>query len=236
MASSIIPRRFRNAFADPLQECPLFRELSPDSLQALDNIIQPISFEKGAILFAQGQLSYGVFILTCGRIKLTSVTVGGSVDLLAIAKKGEAIGLSAAVSGRPHAATAATTEMTQTVIIQRDSFLKFIQKHGDAAVRVAQVLAELYDVAQEERKGFLVRESTAQKLARLVLNLSAQLPEDGNHLRIGLTHEEIGNIIGTSRETVSRTLGVLKDRKILVLRNSKLMIHNRSALRHIAKA
>jgi CRP/FNR family cyclic AMP-dependent transcriptional regulator len=236
MASSIIPELFRDAFACPLQECPLFRELSPDSLQALDNIIQPISFEKGATLFAQGRQSYGVFILTSGRIKLTSVTVGGSVDLLAIAKRGEAVGLSATVSGRPHIATATTTEMTQTVIIQRDSFLEFIQKHGDAAVRVAQVLAELYDVAQEEKKSFLVRESAAQKLARLVLNLAAQLPEDGNHLRIGLTHEEIGNIIGTSRETVSRTLGVLRDRKILVLRNSKLMIHNRSALRHIAKA
>jgi CRP/FNR family transcriptional regulator, cyclic AMP receptor protein len=236
MSSSIFPRFVGNSCAGPLQECPLFRELSSDSLQALDNIIQPTSFEKDATLFAQGRLSYGVFILISGRIKLTSVTVGGSVDLLAIAKRGEAVGLSSAVSGRPHVATATTTEMTQTVIIQRDSFLEFIRKHGDAAVRVAQVLAELYDVAQEEKKGFLVRESAVQKLARLLLNLSTQLPENGNHLRIGLTHEEIGNMIGTSRETVSRTLGDLKNRNILVLRDSKLIIHDRSALRHIADA
>jgi CRP/FNR family transcriptional regulator, cyclic AMP receptor protein len=233
MASSIYPRFFGNS---PLQECPLFCELSPDSLKALDDIVQPVSLEKGVTLFVQGQRSCGVFVLISGQIKFTSVTVDGSISLLAIAKKGEAVGLSATVSGRPHVATATTTEMTQTLFIQRDSFLKILQKHGDAAVRVAQVLAELYDVAQEEKKGFLVRESAAQKLARFVLNLSAQMPEDGDHMHIGLTHEEIGNIIGTTRETVSRTLGVLKDRKILVLRDSMLMIRNRSALRHIAEA
>jgi CRP/FNR family transcriptional regulator len=236
MSLSTFPRFFGNSCAGSLQECPLFCALSSDSLKALDDIIQPISFEKGAALFVQGQRSYGVFVLTSGRIKLTSVTAGGSVNLFAIAKKGEAVGLSATVSGRPHVATATTTEITQTVIIKRDSFLEFIQKHGDAAVRVARVLAALYDTAQEERKGFLIRESAAQKLARLVLQLSAQLPEDGDHLRIGLTHEEIGQVIGTTRETVTRTLGVLKNRKILVLRDSKLMIHNRSALRHIADA
>jgi CRP/FNR family cyclic AMP-dependent transcriptional regulator len=236
MSSSIHPRFFGNSCARPLQECPLFYELSPDSVKALDDIIQPLSFEKGATLFTQGRRSYGVFVLISGRIKLTSVTASGSVNLFSIAKKGEAVGLSAAISGRPHVATATTTEMTQTVIIQRDSFLEFIQKHGDAAVRVVRVLAEHYDVAQEERKSFIIRDSAAQKLARLVLNLSAQLPEDGNRLRIGLTHEEIGSMIGTTRETVSRTLGVLKNRKILLLRNSKLEIHNRSALRHIANA
>jgi CRP/FNR family transcriptional regulator len=149
---------------------------------------------------------------------------------------GEAVGLSATISSRPHVATATATGMTHTVLIERDSFLEFIEKHGDAAVRVARVLAELYDVTQEEKKQFLVRESAAQKLARLVLNLSAQQAEDCDHLHIGLTQEEIGNIIGITRETVSRTLSDLKNRKILVVQDSKLMIHNRSALRKIADA
>jgi CRP/FNR family transcriptional regulator len=214
----------------------LFCELSPDSLKELDDIIEPITFAKGATLFAQGQRSCGVFVLGTGRIKLTSVSGNGSVNLFAIAKLGGVVGLSATVSGRPHVATATTTEVTQTVHIRRDSFLKFIHRHGDAAIRVAQVLAELYDVAQEERRSSLFRASTAQRLARFVLSLSAQLPEDCGQLHVGLTHEEIGNIIGTARETVSRTLGVLKNRKILVLRCSKLIIHNRSALRNIADA
>ena len=82
----------------------------------------------------------------------------------------------------------------------------------------------------------MVRESAAQKLARLVLNLSAQQPEGGDELHLGLTHEEIGHAIGTARETVTRTLGHLKNRRILVLQRSKLMIRDRSALRHIADA
>jgi CRP/FNR family cyclic AMP-dependent transcriptional regulator len=236
MTSSLTPQLPCNAFAGSHQECSLFGGLSHDSLQALDRIIQPISFEKGAIIFSQGQLSCGVFILTRGRVKLASVTAGGAVGLLAIAKKGEAVGLSAAISGRPQVATATTMEVTHTVIIQRISFLEFIQQRGDAAVRVAQTLAHLYDLAQEEKKSFLVRESVVQKLARLVLNMAAQLPEGGDHVNFGLTHEEIGNIIGASREAVSRTFGVLKDRKILVLRDSRLTIRNRSALRHIASA
>src|SRR5450631_4512256 len=106
MSSSTFPRFVGNSRSSPLQECPLFCELSPDSLKALNDIIQPISFEKGEVLFVQGQRSNGVFVLTNGRIKLTSVTAGGSVNLFAIAKMGEAVGLSATVSGRPHVATA----------------------------------------------------------------------------------------------------------------------------------
>jgi CRP/FNR family cyclic AMP-dependent transcriptional regulator len=236
MASLTIPRFLRNSYADPLKECPLFGELSRDSLKALKSIIQLRSFAKRATLFAQGQPSYGVFILSSGQVKLTSVTASGSVDLLVIAKRGGVIGLSATVSGRPHVATATTMVITKAVFVDRKPFLKFIQRHGDAAVRVAQILAELYDEAQEEKKHFFGHSSTAQKLARLVLNLSAQQPEDGDHLRSGLTHEEIGYIIGTTRETVTRTLGELKNRKILVLDRSKVMIHNRLALRNIAGA
>jgi CRP/FNR family transcriptional regulator, cyclic AMP receptor protein len=124
-------------------------------------------------------------------------------------------------------------EMTKTVFVHRNPFLPFIQKRGDAAIRVAQVLAELYHVAQERS---FIRESTTQKLARFVLDMSAEQPKDGDCVRFGLTHEEIGNIIGATRETGTRRMGVLKNRKILVLQHSRLMIHNRSALRHIANA
>jgi CRP-like cAMP-binding protein len=236
VASSIGPKLSRTSSMECLQGCPLFCALSPDSLRALDNIIQPILFTKGANLFVQGQPSYGLFILNTGRVKLTSVTVGGSVDLLTIANEGEAIGLSATVSGRPHVATATTMELTQAVLVHQNSFLEFIQAHGDAAVRVAQVLADLYHVAQEEHKHLLVRQSTAQKLARFVLDWSIHQPEDGDELRFEFTHEEIGHAIGTTRETVTRALGSFKNRKILALHGSRLMIQNRSTLKHIADA
>ena len=236
MASSTNPRYSTNSLADRLQECPLFRGLSPTSLEALDNISLPLSFGTGATLFSQGQPASGVFILSSGRVKVVSVTRGGFVDMLKIATRGEAINLSATISGRPHVATATTIELTQTVFVHRDSFLEFIRKHGDAAVRVAQVLAELHQVSQEESKHCLVRGSTPQKLARLVLNWSAQQREDGDSLHFRLTHEEIGQVIGTTRETVTRVLGDLKNRKILALQKSILMIRNRPALRRIADA
>jgi CRP/FNR family transcriptional regulator, cyclic AMP receptor protein len=236
MASPIKRRYSRNSLTECLQECPLFRDLSPDSLKVLDNITNVISFAKGSNLFVQGQLSNGLFILRSGRVKLTSVTVGGSAELLAIRSGGEALGLSATVSGRPHVATATAMEITQVVLIRRNSFLQFIHTHGDGAVRVAQVLAELYDAAQEEKKYFLARQSAAQKLARFVLNWAVHEPEGDDRLQFDLTHEEIGHAIGTTRESVTRTLGKFKNQKILALHGSRLMIHDRSALRHIADA
>jgi CRP-like cAMP-binding protein len=89
-----------------LKQCPLFCELSPDSLTALGDIIQPICFTKGANLFVQGQPIYGAFILSSGRVKLTSVTPSGSVASLAFAKHGDALGLSETVSGRCRAHSA----------------------------------------------------------------------------------------------------------------------------------
>jgi CRP/FNR family cyclic AMP-dependent transcriptional regulator len=205
-------------------------------MNALEDIVQPIAFRKGTILFGQGEPSYGLFIISSGRVKLTSVTVRGSINLFAIAEGGGAIGLPATVCGRPHVASAITTELTNTVFIRRNSFLQFIKTHGDAAVRVAQVMAEVCHEAHVEMKQFLGRESAAGKLARFVLNLSAQQPEDGDQLRLRLTHEEIGNMIGTARETVTRTLHHMKSRKILRLQDSQFIIYNRPALKHIASA
>jgi CRP/FNR family transcriptional regulator, cyclic AMP receptor protein len=90
----------------------------------------------------------------------------------------------------------------------RNEFLNFLKDNGEAALRVAQQLRETYHAAVSEMRTIGLSHSAGEKLARFLLEWAANYPEDKGQVRIKLTltHEEIAQMIGSSRETVTRLL------------------------------
>lgn len=110
------------------------------------------------------------------------------------------------LTGKPYELTADVLEPTQANFILRQNFLNFLRDHGEAALRVSQQLGEIYHSAVSEMRNIGLSHSGAEKLARFLLDLSEQ-PVNGKEevkLTLTLTHEEIAQIIGASRETVTR--------------------------------
>ena len=214
-----------------------FCNLPTSALQAFENIKYPTAYPKGAILFVEGQAPRGIFLLCKGRVKLSMGASDGKTLILQIAEAGEVLGLGATVSGRPYELTAETVNPCQVNFVKREDLLHFLKTHTDACFKVAEQLSEKYTHTCREIRSLGLSRSAEEKLAKLLLEWSWKAGEDSKReprLTLSLTHEEIAQMIGTTRETVTRLLASLKKRHILQGTNSTLVIQNKATLRLIA--
>jgi CRP/FNR family transcriptional regulator, cyclic AMP receptor protein len=225
-------------------ECPLitenfFCDLSLTVLQGLDAITSPATYPKGAVLFVEGQEARGVFVICRGRVKLSAGSTSGKALILRIAESGEVVGLPATISGKPYEATAEALEPIQASFIARESFLQFLRENGEAALRVAQILSNIYRATYQEVRYLGLSGSAAGKLARFLLDLAEThgTSENGSlRATMTLTHEEIAEMIGSSRETVTRLFAEFKKRELLEVHGSALLIKDRLAMQKVFEA
>jgi CRP/FNR family transcriptional regulator, cyclic AMP receptor protein len=224
-----------NCIACPHREDRLFCNLSPAAVQALASITSPAVYPKGATLFVEGQAARGVFILCAGRVKLSTCSADGRTLIARISEPGEVLGLPATVTGKPYELTADVTEPTQANFIPRMEFLKFLREYGDAALRVAQQFGETYHSTISEMRMIGLSHSATEKLARFLFEHSGEHADgrDEAKFALTLTHEEIGQMIGATRETVSRAFAELKKKQLIHVRGSSLTIPSRAALEKV---
>ena len=147
----------------------------------------------------------------------------------------QVLGLSAIVSGRPSPIEATTIESCQIKLIDRENFLRYLELNPHAALKIARLLSHEIGAAFHDVHDLLLARSSTEKLARLLLSWVAKEPHNRD-LRIAtvFTHEEMAQMIGSSRETVTRLLSDLKRRELIRLEGSTLIIPSRTALRAIA--
>src|SRR5262249_15933265 len=203
-----------------------------------DTIKYTSSFPKGAILFFEGHSPRGVFIIWKGRVKLSTCSSEGKVLITQIASKGEVIGLSAAVSGVSYEVTAETLERCVVNFVRCDDFLRFLTKHGEACLRVAQHLSHDYHSVYRKVRSLGLSTSAAEKLASLILDWVARdgkPTEQGTQIRLTLTHEEIGQMISTSRETVTRLLSDFKKESLIHIKGANLVVRDQKGLELLSR-
>jgi CRP/FNR family transcriptional regulator, cyclic AMP receptor protein len=183
-----------------------FCNLTPAALQELSKIAGPATYPKGAVLFGERQSARGVFILCEGHVKLSTSSADGRTLILRISEPGDLLGLPATVAGRPYEVTADVIEPSQVNFINRTDFLNFLRDHGEAAVHVVQELSEICHSTIADMYTVGIAQSAREKLARFILDWVADhnSEEEAIKAELTLTHEEIAQMIGTSRETVTR--------------------------------
>ncbi|HLX75071.1 MAG TPA: Crp/Fnr family transcriptional regulator [Terriglobales bacterium] len=209
-----------------------FCDLPRTALVAFEKIKYSSAVPAGAVLFVEGQAPRGMYVLCRGRVKLSTTSREGKTLILRIAEPGEVLGLHATVSGKPYELTAETLQASQLNFVKREDFLQFLQEHGDACLRAAQHLSQNCQSAYEMIRSLGLSHSVTEKMARLLLEWSeeGETTKDGIRIKIALTHEEIAQLVGTSRETVTRVLGDFRKQQIAQLRGSTLLIRNKTAL------
>ncbi len=215
----------------------IFCDLPPAALQTFENIKFATAYPPGAVLFVEGQMPRGIFVLCKGSVKLSISSPSGRTMIVKLAEPGEVLGLSATISGKPYEITAETIDPCQVNFVKRDDFLRFLKDDVEACFKVAEQLGEKYHNACKEVRALGLSHSAAEKLATLLLEWTSKNGEATKaepRLKLRLTHEEIAQMIGTSRETVSRLFADLKKRQIVQSKGSTLVICNTSALRDIA--
>lgn len=224
-----------NCLSCPHREERLFCNLPEPAVKALAAITAPAAYPKGATLFVEGQSPRGVFILCSGRVKLSTSSPDGRTLILRVAEAGEVLGLPATITGEPYELTADVLEPTQANFIHRNEFLHFLREHGEAALRVAQQLGQTYHSAIAEMRSIGLSHSVSEKLARFLLDLSTGHAQANGDIKLTLTltHEEIAQMIGASRETVTRLFSDFKKKQFLQVKGSTLIIKDKAGLEQL---
>ncbi len=209
-----------------------FCHLPEDTLRTFYEISIQEEFDEGEYLFFEGQKPEGVYVLCSGRAKFLIGSNKGK-SLMRIALPGEILGLNAVMSGKPYEGSAEMLNSGRVRFIRHDAFMNFLLENGPASFRAAEFISRDYFAVHEQIRSLALSSSVIEKLAKLLLHLcetDADETADGTHLKISLTHEEIAQMIGTSRETVTRILSDLKSRRIINGNGSGFIIHDKIAL------
>jgi CRP/FNR family transcriptional regulator, cyclic AMP receptor protein len=213
-----------------------FCRFSPAVLRALDGACYHSVMPPGALLFVEGQSPRGIYILCSGKVKLSTTSKEGKVLILKQAEAGEVLGLSAAISGTCYEMTAETSTPCQVNFVSRPELMGLLQSESEVGVHAAKSLSREFQGAYRDIHDLVLARSSSGKLARLLLSCAPEASQNRAEqpLRSAMTHEEMAQRIGSSRETVTRLLSNLKKKRLIRLEGATLIIRDRSGLEALA--
>ncbi len=213
-----------------------FCGLSEAVLAELNQVSHKSILPAGAIIFVEGQTPRGVFIVCSGKVNLSTTSREGKILILKTANAGEAMGLSASISGVPYETTGETATPCQLNFIDRKHFLDLMQNSSETGAHTAMSLSQDYQSAYHDIHDLVLTRSSAGKLARLLLSQSPRPGADESETWLAgpMTHEEMAQRIGSSRETVTRLLSELRKKQMIRLDGPTLVIRDRTALEALA--
>ncbi len=213
-------------------------QLSDSALRDLRSYMVSVIYPEDATLFEEQEPLRGVFVLTSGLVKLSVGSAEGKNLILRLVRPGSVLGLSASISGHAYGNQATAVHRCEAGFIRSDDFSRFLAAHPEAYEAICRELVSQQGDALEQLRIVTLSGSVPERLAKLLLDWSetGQATKEGIRVKMPLTHEEIGEFIGTTRETVSRTLGQFKSRHLVVLHGATLMISNRAGLERMGMA
>lgn len=208
-----------------------FCDLPYPVLRSIDKGSHKSTLPAGAILFVEGQAPRGMFIICEGRVNLSTTSREGKILILKTASAGEVLGLSATISGMGYEITAETATPCQLCFIDSKHFYELLLNHSEMGVHSAHCLSRDYQSAYRDIHDLVLTRSSAGKLARLLLSQTPEEEtENESRIQSGMTHEEMAQRIGASRETVTRLLSHLRKKQLIRLDGATLVIRDRNGL------
>jgi CRP/FNR family transcriptional regulator len=209
-----------------------FRGLSFDARRDFELLATYIHCPPSEVLVEEEQMPLNILFLLQGEVNVSMHSPDGRRFLLGIARAGDILALPSAVSGDSSEIRAEARFPCKIASLDRQDFLDFLLKYPAASQNVARELSLLYRRSCERLRILGLTTSVPAKIARLVLDWcrEGQRTKSGTEIQCMLTHEEIGECIGASRETVTRTLTDLKSQGLIRLNGSTLIVPSRIAL------
>jgi CRP/FNR family cyclic AMP-dependent transcriptional regulator len=216
---------------DSCKDCTLrglrmFCNLREDALQHLDRIGVQVRYPPRANIFQQGENARALHVLCSGHVKLSTTSREGKTMILKIAWPGDVLGLSALLSQGEYEVTAETLEPCQVKTLRRDEFLAFIDGFSEVGRHSLESMAHEYQAAFRDARRLSLAASAASRLANVLLEMAQNAACGKTEMRftMALTHEELGNLAGLSRETVTRLLGKFQREELLTIKGSSITI------------
>lgn len=204
----------------------LVREIHASNIRYLDSV-----HGRGKVLFAEGEPARGVYILRTGRVAVSISSSEGRIVILRMAQAGDVLGLNSVLRGAPYDTTVKTLEACRTEFVPRAELMELMETSQAGTQAILKILNHEFTQLTVRTRSLLLSQTASGRLAKLLLEWSQQ---SGQIDRV-FKHEEIAQMICSSRETVTRLLASFSRRKIIRITSDTILIRDFGALEEIAR-
>ena len=209
-----------------LKLIPLFSSLTDEELYAILGLSFTVKYPKKKIVFIENEEGDKLYIILKGSVKVSKISESGEEIILAIMHKGDFFGDMSLLDGKPSSATVISIEDSELMLINRNNFEKVIEKHPTIAFKLLKELNSRLRNA-DELIGNLAFMDVTGRIAGILLQLAekhGQKTDDGILIKSRPTHQAIANMVGASRETVTRVFKQLEDKKYIMMSGKNVTI------------
>jgi CRP-like cAMP-binding protein len=216
-----------------LKRCPLFERLSPEESRRLESRALARTFAKREIIYFPDDPGQTILLLARGRVKIKAVTPDGRESIFAFIEAGEVFGELAIVDAEPRREYAEAVADSLVLAIPRDEVLWLMARRPAVALRVTKLLGFRRRRIENRLRNILFR-STRERTIALVLELldehGRRMADGGWELKLKLSHQELANLIGATRESVTLALGRLQREGLIAVHRRTIRVPDRSKL------
>lgn len=208
-----------------LKEIPIFSGLSDLEFEKLEKVAVLKTFPKNTILFSEGDQSDSFYVILSGKVNVGINDEEGREVILSILGEGEYFGEMALMDGEPRSAFVMTKEPTQLLIVSKKDFQNLVGSNPEIIYNVLKGLLKRLREANKKIESLALM-NVYGRVARLLIQLS-ETRGDMTMIRDKLTHQEIANMVGASREMVSRVLKELSDQGYITIQKKRISLHGK---------
>jgi CRP-like cAMP-binding protein len=213
--------------ADFLATIPLFSGLQRDELQKFADLTRERSYPKGSVILFQDDPGDSLFVLRSGRVKVVLIGEDGREVILGVLEPGAHFGELALIDDQPRSAHVIAMEDANLLILRREDFRRRVEANPSVAWALLTELSRRLRRA-DVKIGGLVLLDVPGRIARLLLDLADEAGSAA--IEKPLTHQTIAQMIGASRETVSRAMKEFQDSGLITVERRRIAVGNREAL------
>ncbi len=215
-----------------LKTIRLFDGLSQSEMQEMQRITRMEEVKKRQPLYLPGDPSSNVYLLKKGRVKIANTAPSGKEVTFDILEPGEVFGELDVLEDTPRSTSAETIDDSLICVIPRRDFDQYLAMHPNVTIKLTKLIGLRLKKIQSRVEDLVFRDVPA-RLAHLLSELSKTegvADKQGIRLKVKLTHQEMANLIGCSRETVSTTLGQFRDDGLIQMDGRTITILNEKGL------
>jgi len=218
-----------------IRSSSIFSSINEQDVKKLNNCKTTHEYKRGQVIFYEGNPSLAVYCVHSGIVKLFKTGYSGEEFVIRLLGPGEIIGFRALLADEHFAASAQAVSDTQICIISKEDFLDVLNSSTELSFNVMAKLAVDLRIAEEQ---FLSRaqETVKQRTARMLIQLletSNELSESDSRISVPILRSEMAQVVGTTPETLSRTLRGLAQKGIIKLTRSDISVTEADKLRSI---
>ena len=218
--------------ADFLGTVPLFTGLPKDELESFGELMRERSYPRGSVILFENDPGDSLFVVRSGRVKVVLIGEDGREVILGVLGVGQHFGELSLIDEQPRSAHVIAMEDASLLVLRRDDFRKRVESSPSVAWSLLMELSRRLRRA-DEKIGGLVLLDVPGRIARLLLDMAEE--GGGPAIEKSLTHQTIAQMIGASRETVSRAMKEFQDSGWISVERRRITLSNQPALEQRAQ-